>query len=88
MLAMTCGAESWFDDVTLRKTKLPDPPIRAYPQLAKALRDAADRLAVKVATGTEITLQAKDGCVGRGSGIRGDQSSGRGLTQLSRPTGC
>ena len=66
MLAMTCGAESWFDDVTLRKTKLPDPPIRAYPQVAKALRDEADRSAVKVTAAAEITLQAKDGALAAG----------------------
>ncbi len=41
MLAMSCDAESWFDDVTLRKTKLPDPPIQVYPQFVTLRTRAA-----------------------------------------------
>lgn len=66
MLAMSCGAESWFDDVTLRKTRLPDPPIRVYPQLAKKLRGLVDQSAVKISAGTEITLEADSGALATG----------------------
>ncbi|NLX98349.1 MAG: hypothetical protein GXY83_19500 [Rhodopirellula sp.] len=63
MLAMSCSAESWFDDVELRKTRLPEPPIDVYPQLAETLRAAADPSAVKVSAGAEITLEAANGAI-------------------------
>ncbi len=63
MLAMSCGTESWFDDVVLRKTTLPEPPIRVYPQLAGELRAMADRSKVRVASGAEITLSAGNGAL-------------------------
>ena len=61
MLAMSCSAESWFDDVVLRKTKLPDPPITIYPQVSQALRDLADRSPVQITVQTETTLRANSG---------------------------
>lgn len=66
MLAMSCSAASWFDDVLLRKTRLPEPPISLYPQLVKALRAAADRTAVKLARGTAIALRPRDGAMQEG----------------------
>ncbi|MEN6495683.1 MAG: metallophosphoesterase [Thermoguttaceae bacterium] len=63
MLAMSCSAESWFDDVVLRKTKLPTPPIQAYPKLAQALRAIADRNAVRLSAGGELTLEATAGAM-------------------------
>jgi carbohydrate binding protein with CBM4/9 domain len=66
MLAMSCTAECWFDDVTLRKTKLPDPPIHVYPQLAQKLRGLADRSPIEISAGMEITLQADNGALAAG----------------------
>lgn len=66
MLAMSCSAECWFDDVTLRKTQLPDPPIRVYPQLAQKLRGLADRSPVEISAGIEITLHADNGALATG----------------------
>ena len=66
MLAMSCTEESWFDDVSLRKTTLPDPPIDVYPQLIRALRGLADRSAVKISADTEITLRADSGALANG----------------------
>ncbi len=56
MLAMSCTTESWFDDVALRKTKLPTPPIETYPKLSRALRAAADQTATTLSAGKELTL--------------------------------
>lgn len=66
MLAMSCSAESWFDEVTLRKTTLPDPPIQVYPQFVKKLRGLADRSAVTISAGAEITLEADRGALAGG----------------------
>lgn len=66
MLAMSCSAESWFDDVVLRKTRLPEPPIDAYPPLAKVLRNMADQRAVTITAGTEVTLLATQGALVHG----------------------
>ena len=63
MLAMLCSTESWFDDVVLRKTELPEPPIRVYPQLAQTLHALADRSVVRMSAGTPLTLQANDGAL-------------------------
>lgn len=63
MLAMSCSAESWFDDAVLRKTKLPTPPIRAYPKLSQALRALADQSAVRLSAGAELTLEATAGAM-------------------------
>lgn len=77
MLAMFCTTESWFDDVVLRKVKLPDPPIEIYPKLSRILRAAADRSATTLSAGAEITLQASAGAM-----VDGFQASA-----ASRPTG-
>ena len=61
MLAMVTTGESWFDDVLLRKTKLPQPPINTYPALSRTMRGEADRAAVTLAPGAEITLAAAQG---------------------------
>ncbi len=66
MLAMSCSGEAWFDDVLLRKTRLPDPPIEIYPQLVQTLRAAADRAAVRLAPGATITLEAHHGALWNG----------------------
>lgn len=63
MLAMSCSAESWFDDIILRKTRLPDPPITIYPQVAKSLRELADRSPVEIIAGTEMALRADSGAL-------------------------
>ena len=83
MLAMSCGAESWFDDVTLRKTELPDPPIHVYPQLAQKLRGLADRSAVKISAGMDITLQADDGALA--GGLQADSVTRPENSQLAVP---
>jgi predicted phosphodiesterase len=66
MLAMRCSAESWFDDVVLRKTKLPDPPIGVYAGLARSLHAAADRSALTITAGAELTLEASRGAMTNG----------------------
>jgi predicted phosphodiesterase len=77
MLALSCSGEAWFDDVVLRKTRLPEPPISIYPQLVKSLHAAADQSVVRFSPGTTLTLQAHDGSL-----LDGFQS-----TSPSRPEG-
>lgn len=66
MLALVSTGESWFDDVILRKTKLPQPPIDTYPALSRALRSEADRAAVTLAPGANVTLTAAHGVFATG----------------------
>ena len=63
MLALSCSAESWFDDVALRKTRLPEPPISVYPYLVETLRAAADQTVTRLSRGTTITLQPHNGAM-------------------------
>ncbi len=63
MLAMTTTGVSWFDDVTLRKVVLPDPPIEVYPGMVAALRAEADRTPARLAAAEELTLQPADGAL-------------------------
>ncbi len=58
MLAMTTRGESWFDDVVLRKTALPDPAIEVWPKLEAALHAAADPRASTVRRGQRLQLDA------------------------------
>jgi len=61
MLALAATAETWFDDVVLRATKLPDPPMALYPRLERRLRAAADAKVVRIGRGETVTLYARDG---------------------------
>jgi len=63
MLAMRCSAESWFDDVVLRKTRLPEPPIDVYPGLVRNLHAAADRSTLRITAGAELVLAANHGAL-------------------------
>lgn len=58
MLAMTTRGESWFDDVVLRRTTLPDPAIEVWPRLEAALHAAADQRASTVRRGQRLVLDA------------------------------
>lgn len=70
MMAMSCTTESWFDEVVLRKTTLPDPPIETYPPLVRTLRTAADRSPATLSAGADLTLQASAGAMVEGSQAR------------------
>ena len=59
MLAMTTKGTSWFDDVILRTTTLPDPPIEMWPTLEPKLRAAADGNVTALSRGREVTLGAR-----------------------------
>jgi len=61
MLAMAVSAESWFDDVLVTATVLPDPPIEAYPRLQSLLRARADARAVGMEPGRTLHLDATNG---------------------------
>lgn len=61
MLAMITTGESRFDDVMLRKTKLPRPPINTYPAIARTMQGEADRAAVTLLPGADVTLAAAQG---------------------------
>ncbi len=58
MLALSTSGESWFDDVVLRKAKIPDPAIEVWPRLEAELRAAADRHAVPLRRGQRLVLDA------------------------------
>ena len=66
MLAMTSTGECWFDDVVLRKTRLPDPPIETYPLLLPSLQARADRHASTLTPGGRIELDARSGILAIG----------------------
>ncbi len=59
MLALSTRGESWFDDVTLRKTVVPEPAIDVWPRLEANLRAAADRHAVPLRRGQRVSLTAE-----------------------------
>ncbi len=61
MMAMAVSAESWFDDVLIAATVLPDPPMVAYPKLQPLLREQADARAVSIEPGETLDLDATDG---------------------------
>ncbi|MDD2600415.1 MAG: metallophosphoesterase [Kiritimatiellae bacterium] len=61
MLALSASGDCWFDDVTLRKADIPDPPIDVWPQLEAQLRMAADQCAVTLRRGQRLTLKAAQG---------------------------
>ena len=61
MLAMVVITESWFDDVTLVRADLPEPPIKAYPHVQSLLRRQADARVVAIEPGTRLSLDATDG---------------------------
>ena len=60
MLAMVSRGVSWFDDVRIERTVIPDPPIETYPRVEAMLRDRADSRAVRVEPGAPIRLDATD----------------------------
>ncbi|MCK5806353.1 MAG: metallophosphoesterase [Lentisphaeria bacterium] len=66
MLAMTCTGESCFDDVVLRETHLPTPPIEAYPLVLKSLRGQADKHATTLRPGSKLVLDAQAGALAFG----------------------
>jgi len=59
MLAMVTTGVSWFDDVVLRETTLPDPPIQSWPSLEARLRSVADERVTRLAPDVSVTLDAK-----------------------------
>lgn len=61
MLALVATTQTWFDDVVLRATQLPEPPMAVYPGLERRLRAAADTTAVRIGRGERVTLGAADG---------------------------
>ncbi len=61
MLAMATTGECWFDDVVLRKTVLPDPPIEIWPALAARLDRAASKRAVTLRPDAELAINARHG---------------------------
>jgi len=62
MLALrTTSGDCWFDDVTLRKVDIPDPPIVVWPCLEAQLRAAAEQHAVALRRGQRLTLKAAQG---------------------------
>ncbi len=63
MLAMVAGAPSWFDDVRLVATVVPDPPIEVYPRLQALLRSQADARAVTIEPGRELRVDGTDGAL-------------------------
>ena len=66
MLAMVTSGESWFDDVVVRRTRLPQPPIKAYPTIAAGLRSQTDRRAVALPPGGEVSLDGRSGVLAAG----------------------
>ncbi len=66
MLAMTTTGESWFDDVVLRRTRLPEPPIKSYPLLLNSLRAKADKRAVTLMPGARLELDARSSVLAAG----------------------
>ncbi len=66
MMALSTTGESRFDDVVLRKTHIPPPPIATYPVISRNLQAKADRLAVTLAPGTEVVLKAESGVLAAG----------------------
>ena len=63
MLAMITRGESWFDDVTLRATTFPDPPIESWPKLQAKLRSRADTRATPLGRGETVSLDAAAGAL-------------------------
>jgi hypothetical protein len=64
MLALsTRGGESWFDDVVLRNSVVPDPAIEVWPKLESALHAAADRHATVLRRGQRLVLDASKGAL-------------------------
>ena len=61
MMGMGSSGVCWFDDVTLRETHLPPPPIESYPPLRRSLQAVADRRASLLAPGGELVLDARAG---------------------------
>lgn len=76
MLAMVTSGESWFDDVVLRKTRLPKPPITTYPVIAATLRSQTDRRAVTLQPGAELSLDGRQGVLAAGFESAEDWSAG------------
>lgn len=66
MLAMLTSGESWFDDVVVRKTRLPKPPIATYPAIAAALSSQIERHAVTLQPGSELSLDGRSGVLAPG----------------------
>lgn len=63
MLAMSTTSESWFDDVVLRETVLPMPPIEAYPLVAKSLQSLADRRVTALRPGEVLRFDGRNGAL-------------------------
>lgn len=66
MMAMSTTGEGWFDDVVLRKTHIPPPPIATYPIISRNLHAKADRLAATLLPGEEIVLKPASGMLAAG----------------------
>ena len=66
MMALFTTGECRFDDVVLRKTHIPPPPIATYPVISRNLRAKADRLAVTLSPGAEVVLKADRGVLAAG----------------------
>ncbi len=79
MLAMSTTGESWFDDVVLRETVLPTPPIEAYPLVAHSLHGLADRRATALRPGETYRLDGRQGALTPGfqpgEAVRPDQAA-------------
>ena len=59
MLAMITTGVSWFDDVVLRETTLPAPPIQSWPSLEARLRSVADERVTRLQPDVPVVLDAK-----------------------------
>ena len=68
MLALVTRGESWFDDVVLRATTLPDPPIETWPKLKALLCAEAGKRAVKLSRGSRLVLTADRGVLAQDVG--------------------
>lgn len=82
MLALTTSGESWFDDVVLRKTHLPDPPIETYPVIARALHSRTAQTAVTLQPGAQIELDGRSGVLAAGLASADDLAAGQEVTQI------
>ncbi len=61
MLAMVGSAESWFDDVAIIPTEVPDPPLEVYPHLETFVRTWSNSRISRLEPGRSLRLRATDG---------------------------
>ncbi|MDX9980953.1 MAG: metallophosphoesterase [Lentisphaeria bacterium] len=66
MLGMGSSGVCWFDDVTLRETRLPPPPIASYPVVLKSLQGVADRRVSLLSPGGTLVLDGRSGALATG----------------------